>query len=741
MRALDSVDEFALHILEAIAVLDDPSPRAVLAGFGPPPDAESPVATIADVEAGFERLFDRALIWAVDGSVRLAAGVLELLGPYPAGLGAPVRLLLGATSVDQLAPVLDTLGLTGNWPATAASVATVIEDRHRRDELIGKLSPAAIVLLSELAEGTPVATLPPGFDLDRGDPPADPVSELLRRGLLVRGGPTTVELPREVGLHVRGANPLGWSDPQAPPAFAAVRAQSDVDATGSVAVLETLRLIDSLATAWTAEPPGQLRSGGLGVRDLRRTARLLGLTEPVAAVLIEVAVAADLISAPMSREVDWRPTTDYDTWTVRDPAQRWVRLAEAWRTMTRQPHLIGLRDERGKARAALSYEVERSTAPMVRADVMQVLARAPAGAVGGPDAVLAHLAWLAPRRARLQRDAAQAALAEAELIGITGAGGLTSFGRAILTGSPAEAATALAAVVPAPVDYFLVQPDLTVVVPGPPESALARELMLVADLESAGGASVYRVSEASLRRAFDAGREPADVQALFTTRSRTPVPQALSYLIDDLGRRYGVLRAGAAQSYLRCDDVALLDRVVDDRGAAGLDWHRLAPTVAVSASTAPRVLEVLRRAGYTPAGEDGRGVTVTAAPAPERARARRPESGRHVPTIATQQAQLAEAVRRMRNGDLLSRTAYLVNIGGDLPGITSATTLGVLRQAIRGSQHVWVSIADSAGAAITYILAPLSLGGGFLRGHDVESGEFLSLALHRITSVNVLDGA
>ena len=38
----------------------------------------------------------------------------------------------------------------------------------------------------------------------------------------------------------------------------------------------------------------------------------------------------------------------------------------------------------------------------------------------------------------------------------------------------------------------------------------------------------------------------------------------------------------------------------------------------------------------------------------------------------------------------------------------------------------------------SHILAPLSLAAGFLRGHDVETGDFRTVPLHRITSVNVL---
>jgi hypothetical protein len=64
---------------------------------------------------------------------------------------------------------------------------------------------------------------------------------------------------------------------------------------------------------------------------------------------------------------------------------------------------------------------------------------------------------------------------------------------------------------------------------------------------------VYRVTERSVRRALDAGRSGTQLLAFVEQRSRTPVPQALRYMIEDAARRHGLLRAGAAASYLRCD--------------------------------------------------------------------------------------------------------------------------------------------------------------------------------------------
>src|SRR5439155_11330716 len=141
------------------------------------------------------------------------------------------------------------------------------------------------------------------------------------------------------------------------------------------------------------------------------------------------------------------------------------------------------------------------------------------------------------------------ALSEAALLGLTGLGALTGYGRLLLRELLAAAArdpdddplgrsasetedsvAALDGLLPAPVDHVLLQADLTLVVPGPAEPALATELALVADAESA---NLYRVTPDSVRRALDAGYSATDLHSLFATRSRTPVPQALAYLVDD----------------------------------------------------------------------------------------------------------------------------------------------------------------------------------------------------------------
>ena len=120
---------------------------------------------------------------------------------------------------------------------------------------------------------------------------------------------------------------------------------------------------------------------------------------------------------------------------------------------------------------------------------------------------------------------------------------------------------------PEPVDHVLAQPDLSLIAPGPLVAELADTLAVVADVESSGGATVFRVSDSSVRRALDVGWSATDLHDFFTRASRTPVPQALDYLIDDVARQHGRLRVGAIECYVRSDDHGLVSPRCSATGA------------------------------------------------------------------------------------------------------------------------------------------------------------------------------
>ena len=743
-RCLDTLDEFTLQILDA-ARLSRSSNSAVTSV-----DAILTLATgvpADEVRVAVDRLRARFLLYGPADALRVVTAVDEVTSPYPAGLGRPADYLGQATA----ALCADKVGL-------------------RRTVMAAP--PAARAVLDRLAAGPPIGAL-------SGAAMAEPVRWLVDRHVLVpvseagrapRADGELVELPREVGMLLRrDTGPLGPLRPFPPAPTTPERDAKAVDSAGAGQVIETVRTTEALLETLAAEPAAVLRTGGLGVRDLKRLARAANAEEPVTALLIEVAYAAGLVgeadaggAASRSPGMDetFLPTGAYDLWRARSIAHRWESLVQSWLGMVRQPGLVGQRDDRNRPINALSLEAQRSGAPQMRREVLTALAGLPPGSAPDVDELLDLLAWRAPRRARGREAAHRDEIAAAATLGVTGLGALTSYARSLLDG-PApddtdplgiqrgaapirEAVRSLDALLPAPVDHVLLQADLSVVVPGPPEPELATELDVVAETESA---SMRRVTPTSVRRALDAGYSASDLHALFRRRSRTPVPQALTYLIDDVARRHGGLRAGSAGSYLRSDDPALIAEALADKRLTGLALRRIAPTVLVSPASAARLVSTLREAGFAPVAEDAGGAAVLSRPKARRAPARSPAYARIIDQAAAPALsgpRLAGVVEQIRHGDRVHRAARRVPVGVQAapglagPGPATAQAHGqamaVLQQAVRDKARVWVGYVDAHGSNLSRLVRPVSLSAGYLRAEDDRTETLHTFALHRITA-------
>ncbi|HSV65197.1 MAG TPA: helicase-associated domain-containing protein [Mycobacteriales bacterium] len=728
LRALDDLDAFTLQVLDALVLLGGgPVDAAGLTRFlGPDALADA-------VGAAVRRLRGLALVFGEDTGLRLVGSVRQAASEHPAGLGRPVGELLSGHPDRLIAPVLAALGLPpAHQPAAAAAVAAHFDAELA--SLLDRCGEPERQVLRQLAAKQSLGTLTDARRPATADRADGPVRWLLAHGLLVAVNEDIVELPREVGLALRGDHPLGPLLAEPPDLPAQPLGVSTVDGAAAGQVLGSLRLMERLVTGYGAEPAPKLRSGGIGVRELRRTAKMLDVADETAALLLELGYGAGLLASTTDKDPVWLPTPAFDTWREQPAEQRWALLARTWLELPRQPGLAGQRDDRGRVLAALGLDMLRTAAPEWRRRVLGVLAELSAGQAADPARVAAVLAWRGPRRFASERGQLVGwLLREAEELGITGHGGLSTPGRALLAG--ADPRPALAAVLPKPVGHVLLQADLTVVAPGPLELDLARELELVAEVESAGAATVYRISEASVRRALDAGHTASELHELFRVRSRTPVPQALSYLIDDVSRRHGVLRAGSATAYLRCDDEGLLTQVVADRRNEDLRLRRLAPTVAVSPRPIRDLLDGLRTAGYAPVGESPDGVVVLSTPDARRAPVPRPVAPSAPPRSDPE--RLAEVVRMVRAGEAAAqRRRQAVST---VPGVSTMDTLDLLKQAVRERRAVWLGYVDAQGAASQRIVEPLSLAGGYLQGFDHRRDEMRTFALHRITAAALVD--
>ena len=229
-RALDELDAATLQVLDAVLL----SPTDGLAADELPGRLPELPDDVLDAAVG--ALTTRALLWGDD--VLHAPEPVRRAVRYPAGLGR--------RAVDLRVP------LPADVPAALAELPA--EER---------------AVLERLAGDRPVGHLP---DTDGGA--TTPARRLLQRGLLARIDALNVELPREIGLLLRGDQPYG--PPRLRPEPPVVeRDLVTVDRQAAGAALEVIGRVGELLAALEDEPAGLLRSGGLGVRDQKRLARAL----------------------------------------------------------------------------------------------------------------------------------------------------------------------------------------------------------------------------------------------------------------------------------------------------------------------------------------------------------------------------------------------------------------------------------------------------------------------------------
>lgn len=699
-RALDGLDRFTLHVLDALLLLEQPvEPAAVRDLVG------------ADVTATLALLERLALAWDAP-RLRLVAGVAGAV-PRPAGLGRPAAVLLRRTDRALLPGMLAAHGL----PQTADP-----------DEAATRLA-RALTLPADPEERQVLASVDAGGGVGRledarhvPDPVgAPPVRRLVARGLLVPVGEATVELPREVGVALRTR--LLPDVPAEPPPYEPVRPRDDADAAGALEAAEAVRLTGLLLEHVGDDPPAERKSGGLAARDLRAAARRLGVSEHTTALLAGIASAAGLLGRTSTLDPVFAPTVDADAWERLEVPERWQRLALAWLAMPSVTAHVGSRDERDAVVTALGPQTYRPAARELRAALLAEMAAGP----GTTASVTARLAWRTPRRMAAYEPMVEPTLDEARVLGVVVGESVTGFGGALLGGG---GAAELAAALPAQVEHVLLQADHTAVAPGRLPADLARTMSLVADVESPGSATVYRFTTATLRRALDAGWTAAELHAFLASVGRGGVPQGLSYLVDDTARRHGLLRAGTATSYLRCDDETLVAEVAADARCRALRLRQLAPTVLVSPLAARELVEGLRTAGYAPVGERADGTVTVLGREPVRA-------GRSVtptppPAPADARAAADRIVASMRAGDRAARVATRERAG-------IGATLGLLEAAAASGGSVLLGYVNAQGQASRRVVEPLDVHGGLLTAYDHQSQETRSFALHRVTEIQPVD--
>jgi hypothetical protein len=396
-------------------------------------------------------------------------------------------------------------------------------------------------------------------------------------------------------------------------------------------------------------------------------------------------------------------------------------------------------NEDSKNVAPLGPELDRVNATSVRSLVLSLLRDHRDGAIT-PDSMVAIASWHRPskRIGGIHPSHILFTLRESEWLGVTGQGVISDYGLALIEQSSLEQ---IDRDLPEDVDHILIQSDNTAIAPGPLAQEVAQEMALLADVESRGGATVFRFTDSTIRRALDHGKTGDEITKFLKATSKTPMPQPLEYLIADVAKKHGKLRVGSTTSFIRCEDQSVIVAILSDKKLDGMGFRKIAAEVLISDLEVDDAVNVLRNAGYLPAVEDSKGILLSGA------RIMRSQSKARPPRIVGEidtptDIVLEGAVRVLRTGEKSShRQSTLRNISssalGELPRTTANETLELLSHHLTHSADKSLSIgyADNNGLISHRIIDPLKLSAGTLLARDHATGEITTFRIARITGV------
>lgn len=593
-RALVRADVGMLVLVEALCVRHPVSIDELVELLGTP-DRDGVVDSV-------ERLRRYGLALVEDRLVEPVDRLVELF-PHPFGLGRSFVDLAPQLDPGQLRDIAARHGLElGDAPAplVAAAVARWFATGDGLADLLAGAPAESRQLLHYLvAEGVARLELPSWQRYGRM-PADDPRAWLLEQGLVVPIGGDEAEVVREVALQLRDRG-LAPDTRLRPPSLHTAPGldQATVDATGAEASARLLAAAEHLIQHLGDRPASVRKSGGVGSRELKRLARVVGLDERDTARLLELTAAAGLVDSDRQHV---HPARQADHWLGLDRPRRWLALVWSWLETERLPSVALSELPTGERPGALERNELLLDAPGGRRDLLSCVATVePGQAVGTPE-LIGAVVWRAPNRWGVDEATVGVttrwAVEEAELLGLLAEGSPTTVARALADPTRADLGAAVEAALPPDQHQVVLQGDLSAVAFGALAPEVAHRLEQMADVEEAGVR--YRFTETSIRRSLDEGWTPEQLLAFLAAHAVSGIPAALDYLIADVARRYGSIRVFGAQAVLVCDDDARAIEVASHRRAGRIGLRLIAPTVLVSSTPPFELVDELRAWGYLP---------------------------------------------------------------------------------------------------------------------------------------------
>lgn len=441
--------------------------------------------------------------------------------------------------------------------------------------------------------------------------PDAPLPTMVRHGILDQLDDHTARLSGRIQQHLRGTliTPPGGTYTSAPAisspnttnntnaAHSTQTTQSATD-TGTATAIQLIQELADSVRDLAAQPLSPLTSGGLGIRELTKVARRRSLDPATVEDQLTWLVHANLAALGAIEPTErsglrsdvWSATTLARDFVTASPARAWALLLLGWSSSTYAPWLLDdtLRafdpelfvGRAGQLRGILPALCATDNAPSESPEVTPLPERArdalwhrSPGLTWSISQVAWAQVWDEAARVGLVATPARRASsrgADVPMVPTRAATALADTLDRVRAGDcpdpVADLAERLESVLPAPVDTLIIQADHTIMAPGLLSADDAAMLARLADQESAGMASVWRVSKESLLRALGGGASADEILEFLQSKAMggaSGVPQSLSYLIADAQRALAEGTAAPTRQAFGGDGIGDVDGMED----------------------------------------------------------------------------------------------------------------------------------------------------------------------------------
>jgi hypothetical protein len=468
----------------------------------------------------------------------------------------------------------------------------------------------------------------------------------------------------------------------AEPAAPASLAESATVVTGTPeaaaieASLATISTLDEIARLVRDAPLKELARGGLNAGDSLRLNALMPSPEITARHVLELGALGGLLS---KQQGVWLVHEGLDGWLALDAAERWQHLAQAWRSG--QPamvvHVLSSRIGWGSSLSEFlnnEFPVDHS--------------------------------WI---EAELS-----SAVESAELLALSFAGAVTDLGQSVLAENWDAATARITELVPPFTAQVYVQHDFTIVAPGPLAPADDVFMRQLCTVDSRGLATTFRLTPAGVNKLLGSGMAAANILSHLESLSATEIPQAVSYLIADLGAKFGSVRVREREGYtgVSAADPMVLRTIAADKTLNALGLRTHGDNELACHHPANVVVNALSESKYPAELEDANGNLVA-----------RTSTRPRIEPRAVAAAPAAALVDRLR---------------GTRESTGSDDATWIERQldvAVREKTILVVSVGLPDGSSRDFTIEPKGLSNGRLRGRDRQTDVERTLPLGSITAV------